>query len=110
MSVDDYFDDLDPPLQDIAIELRRLVFAAIPDAKEALKWSVPTYSVNKNICSIIAHKKQVNLQIFRGAQIKSSNLLEGTGKDMRHLKIFSADDIEKGRVEQCLKQAMELDS
>ncbi len=55
-------------------------------------------------------KKHVNLQLFQGAHIEDSKLLEGTGKDMRHLKYTSVDDIERDTVRKCLKQALKLDS
>jgi hypothetical protein len=110
MNVDEYFDNLDPPMQDISKELRRIALALLPEVKEELKWNVPTYSLSKNICSIMAHKKHVNLQIFQGAHIEDSQLLEGTGKDMRHLKYVSLDEIKKDVVEKCLKQALKIDN
>lgn len=110
MNVDKYFDKLDPPVNDISLELRRLVLETLPEVREELKWNVPTYSMSKNICSIMAHKKHVNLQLFQGAHIEDSNLLEGAGKDMRHLKYFSVDEIEGDIVRKCLKQALKLDS
>jgi hypothetical protein len=110
MNVDEYFDNLDQPIQDISKELRKIVLALLPVVKEELKWNVPTYSLSKNICSIMAHKKHVNLQIFQGAHIEDSRSLEGSGTDMRHLKFVSLDEIEKDVVEKCLKQAVKIDN
>ncbi|MFT5012815.1 MAG: hypothetical protein ACI9HA_001470 [Dinoroseobacter sp.] len=45
---------------------------------EAVKWNVPTYSLNKMFCSIIARSAHVNTQQFNGAQISASSLLEGS--------------------------------
>jgi hypothetical protein len=55
---------------------------------------------------IMAHSKHVNFQIFQGAHIKDAEELEGTGKDMRHLKFTALDEI---NVEKYLEQAVELD-
>jgi hypothetical protein len=84
--------------------------ALLPEVKEELKWNVPTYSLSKNICSIMAHKKHVSFQIFQGAHIEDSQLLVGTGNDMRHLKYVSLDEINKDVIEKCLKQAVKIDN
>ncbi len=109
MNAEGYFDKLDSPLNDIVKELRKIVMNQSSAFKEEMKWNVPTYSINKNICSIMAHKKHVNFQIFRGAHIKDAEELEGTGKDMRHLKFSTLGEIEEAKMEKYLKQAIELD-
>ncbi|MGB0909275.1 MAG: DUF1801 domain-containing protein [Nitrospirales bacterium] len=109
MNVEEYIDSLDSPMKEISSELRRIVTVFSPELKEEVKWSVPTYSINKNICSIIAHKKHVNFQIMQGAHIKDAEELEGTGKDMRHLKFSTLGEVEKTNVQKYLKQAISVD-
>lgn len=109
MNADEYVDALDSPLKEISEELRRIVMSYSENIKEEMKWNVPTYSINKNICSIIAHKKHVNLQIFRGAHIKDARELEGSGKDMRHLKFSTLGDVAQADVGKYLEQAIKLD-
>jgi hypothetical protein len=109
MNAEEYFDQLDSPIKEISMELRRIVLTFSPQLKEELKWNVPTYSMNKSICSIMAHKKHINLQIFQGAHIKDAQQLEGTGKDMRHVKFSTFNDIGGVDVQKYLKQAVELD-
>jgi hypothetical protein len=109
MNTEEYIDKLDSPMKEISKELRRIVVAFSPQLKEEVKWNVPTYSMNKNICSIMAHKKHVNFQIFQGAHVKDSQKLEGTGKDMRHLKFCTLDEVGEADVEEYLKQAVGLD-
>jgi len=109
MSAQEYIDKLDSPLKEIVKELRKIVTNHSSDINEEMKWNVPTYSINKNICSIMAHKKHVNFQIFRGAHIKDVQELEGTGKEMRHLKFFTLNEVEETKVEKYLEQAIELD-
>jgi hypothetical protein len=104
MNAKEYFDKLDSPMQDISKELRRIISALSPRLKEEVKWNVPTYSMKKNICSIIAHKKHVNFQLFQSAHIKDVQNLGGTGKDMRHLKISAIDEIDKANVLKCLNR------
>jgi len=109
MNTEEYIEKLNSPLKEVVKILRKIVTNYSSDIKEEIKWSVPTYSINKNICSIVAHKKHVNFQIFRGAHIKDSQKLEGTGKDMRHLKLSTVGEVEEANVEKYLKQAVELD-
>jgi hypothetical protein len=109
MNTDDYFENLNSPIKEISIELRRIVTTFSPELKEEIKWGVPTYSINKNICSIIAHKRHVNFQIMQGAHIGNIDTLEGTGKDMRHMKFLSLHEINQATVEKCLMQAIALD-
>jgi len=110
VSADNYIESLASPVKEIAIELRSITLSLSASLKEDIKWNVPTYSINSNICSIMAHKNHVNLQIFRGAQIKAADMLEGTGKDMRHIKYASKQDIDREKLERILSQAIALDS
>jgi len=109
MNAEEIIDELDSPMKEISRELRRIVKAISPELKEDVKWNVPTYSKNKNICSIMAHKKHVNFQIFRGAHIKDAQKLEGTGRDMRHLTFSALGEVDGAVVAKYLKQAVELD-
>ena len=96
-------------MKEIVEELRMIVTNHSSDIKEEIKWNVPTYSINKNICSIMAHKNHVNFQIFRGAHITDAQELEGTGKDMRHLKFSTLGEVKDVKVEKYLEQAIVLD-
>jgi hypothetical protein len=110
MNADEYFERLDSPMKEISLKLRAIITAHCSELKEEVKWSVPTYSINKNICSIMPHKKHVNLQLMQGAHLKDAQKLEGTGKDMRHMKFFSLGEVEREKIEWYLKQAIELEN
>ncbi len=77
--VDSYIQSVEDNLKPIVKKLRGAIKDCSEVIKEEMKWSVPTYSINKNICSIMAHKHHVNFQIFQGANLKDSKLLYGTG-------------------------------
>ena len=52
----------------------------------------------------------VNLVFFRGAELDDPDkLLEGTGKGMRHVKIWSAKDIRKRAITDLIRSAVSLD-
>lgn len=109
MDTEQYIGKLDFPLNEIAKELRRIITTFSSVIREEMKWNVPTYSINKNICAIIAHNNHVNFQIFRGAHMLDSLELEGTGKNMRHLKLSTLSEVEETKLVKYLEQAIELD-
>ncbi len=107
--IDSYIESADDNLKPIVIKLRGVIKSISEELKEEIKWNVPTYSIKKNICSIMAHKKHVNLQIFRGAEVKDSEILDGTGKGMRHLKYKKLGDVKTNIVKEIVKQAITVD-
>jgi len=108
--IDSYIESVEADLKPIVSKLRKAIISVSTDLKEDIKWSVPTYSINKNICSIMAHKKHVNLQVFRGAHIEDSDLLSGTGKDMRHIKYENLNDVKVSVIKNVIRQAIIVDS
>lgn len=108
MTVDEYIASLRSPVKEIATELCHSV-RECHDFHEAIKWNVPVFSIKKNICSVIAHRKHVNLQIFEGAHLLDASDLQGTGKDMRHLKFSHVNDIDRNTIQRYLRQAISID-
>lgn len=109
MTVDEYIDALESPLREITEKLRSIIRETDDEIPEQIKWNVPVYSLNRNICSIVAHKKHVNFQLFLGGSLKDAKQLEGTGKDMRHKKYFMESEVKKSDVQRYLNQALELE-
>lgn len=108
MSVDDYIEQLSPDLQRIVVQLRQIITASHTDITEAIKWRAPVYTINTPIAAIIAHRRHVNLQLFRGADISAAPL-QGTGKLMRHLRFTDHKQIDSRMLERVLQQAIKLD-
>lgn len=105
---DEYFDMLEPPMAEVARYLRQLLLELEPGLNEELKWGLPVYGRPENIISVIAHSRWVNLQLFNGAHLPDpENLLGGTGKNMRHVKLHSLEAAQapavKALIEACLK-------
>ena len=94
----------------LAVEQTRdAILKASDSLNEEMKWGSPTYSINKNICSIHVHKEHLNLQFFYGAEIDEDNVLEGTGDNMRHLKILTRTKIDTKLIKKLVKKAIEFD-
>lgn len=75
-------------------ELRRLLHEAVPHVQESLKWSRPVFGTGKDFGYFLANKTYVTLGFNDAKKLDDpKGLLEGTGKDMRHIKIKKVADI-----------------
>lgn len=109
IDVDEYFARFDPLMRELGKELRKIILNAVSDLDEVIKWRMPVYEKNGNVCSIAVHKDHVNLEFFRGIELKDPNqLLQGTGKKMRLFKIKSRDEIKVNSIKSLLNQAVKL--
>ena len=108
-SVDEYIDLLGTPPKDIAVQLRAIVRTHYPHLREDIKWHVPVYSLGTTpIVSIEGFKAHVNLKFFRGAELRDRwNILEGTGKGVRHVKFRSTEDVDEEKIRELIDQALE---
>ena len=87
-----------PEVKRLAKKIHTLAREPIPDADEGIKMAVPCYSINrKHIALIGDYTNHVNLYFPQGAKL-SSELLEGTGKGMRHIKISKEADIKRTEI------------
>ncbi len=61
--------------------------------------------LQKKFCAIAPHAKLVNIQFHEGASLDDvSDLLEGSGKSMRHVKVNSKKDLSR-RLTRLIKRA-----
>lgn len=111
VSVDDWAKGLPREQGAIVQELRRTIKRAAPQAREVVKWSWPWFEVNQPIAAIMIAGDHVNLELYRGSELKSDKVeLEGTGKSMRHIKIFDAGELRGLPIADLIKEAVELDA
>ncbi len=108
--VDQFIQQMAAEQQEIANKLRGLIRKTAKSLKESIKWGYPSFGGKGNVCSIIPYPDHVNLAFFRGAELDDPNeLLEGTGKGMRHVKISSAKDIRRRAITDLIRSAVSLD-
>ena len=60
-TIDEYIALQDEAVQSRLREVRAIIHAAIPDAKERISWSMPTYWKGKNLIHFAASKKHLGL-------------------------------------------------
>ena len=101
-------------LQPIAMRLREVILDLNPDACEVVRlgdrastFGVGPKKMSEGYAYILPHKKWVNLGFYKGALLlDKSNLLEGTGKKLRHIKIHTLEDANKLEIKELLKLAL----
>ncbi|MBI4814127.1 MAG: DUF1801 domain-containing protein [Methanobacterium sp.] len=111
VDVDEYLSKYPDEMAEIALELRKFLLKTVPDLNEVIKWNNLFYELNGPVCAILIHKAHINLEFPRGREIAETGYpLEGTGKNMRHLKIKNPDDIHALNLPEIIKKAIELNS
>ncbi len=91
--------------KEICSSLRRLIFRMFPGIKEEMKFGVPWYGGRFYIAAFGDH---VNLGVsVEGLPVEKLSLFEGEGRLMRHIKLFSEEEVARRRVRAVLKIAAE---
>ncbi|MCY3923781.1 MAG: DUF1801 domain-containing protein [Chloroflexi bacterium] len=112
---DQYIADLDEAERAVALRVRDAVRDAVgsdPNISETTKWSYPAWvyaGKRGNMCSIMGANGYIRLQFFRGAELSAAeSRLEGTGKGMRHLKVWCDEEFPEMVIRQLVSDAIEL--
>ena len=99
----------------LASNARHLIWEIFPEAIEMVDppSRIIAYGVDRTyrglVCAIAPQRKYVNLMFARGVELADAEqLLEGTGKRARHVKIRRAEDVDRAGVRALLEQAVAL--
>lgn len=103
-----YIEKQKSPQKEICQHLRAIIHATFPGITEEMKVGVPCYGVSKeDACGsfyIAALKDHVNLGFsLKGLSKKQQEFFEGSGKTMKHIKVFSVVDIDEEKIIRLLK-------
>ncbi len=118
-TIDDYgtFEDAVAKASDhareLAYQLRKLIVTVMPDVVEVPwpKMRLASYGVgpkkkSEHFCYISAQKDDVNLGFYYGAELPDpEDLLQGTGKVLRHVKIREVKAIRSRALRKLLELA-----
>ncbi len=88
-------------------DLRRIILALGDGIVEEFKWSRPCYSNESGaFCYLHSTKNHATLGFDRGASLLDpSLLLDGTGKNMRHVKLKPGSDANSPEILALIRQA-----
>lgn len=103
MNVDEYIKKQKSSQKEILVRLRKLIVKTAPGIFEEIKMGVPWY---EGKFYLVALKDHVNMGFgYKKMLEKHQNELEGKGKFMRHIKFFSAKDINEDKLKILIKAA-----
>jgi hypothetical protein len=108
MNVDDYIKKQKSPQKEICQRLRTIILTTYPEINEEMKVGVPCYGCTKEeLCGkfyIAALKDHVNLGFsLKGLTKQQQGLFEGSGKTMKHIKVYSLEEIDEKKIIRFLK-------
>ena len=93
------------PQKEIVQKLREMILESAPNIKEEFKMGVPWY---EGKFYLVALKDHVNLGVtMKGLSDEELALFEGKGKMMRHLKFYSLENMDEGKVFKLVKLVAE---
>ena len=109
-AVDDYVVSQNPKLKPVTDAIRALVRKVVPRSREAINpWGVPVFEWNGTLCYLRVGKNHVTFGFPRGAALRdSAKLLEGTGKNLRHVKLREVADVHDANLRQLILEASVL--
>jgi hypothetical protein len=97
-------------LEDVAKGLRRLMKKTVPGMKESVNpWKIPTFESNGPMCFLSIGKNHVTFGFLCGTSLPDpTKLLEGTGKNLRHVKLRTSEDLRKPALKKLIQAAARL--
>jgi hypothetical protein len=109
-AIDLYVARENPALVHVVDALRSLVKKTVPGSPEAINpWGVPIFEWNGPLCYIRVGKTHVTFGFPRGASLKDlGKLLEGAGRNLRHVKIKDVAQTRNPNLKDLLLQAKAL--
>lgn len=102
--------DDNPALQKVVAGLRRLVKTTVPGTRITVNsWGIPTFEAENPFCFYMVGKNHVTFGFHYGTSLDDpGQLLEGTGKNLRHVKLRTAEDLDRPALRELVQTASRL--
>lgn len=106
--VTSYINESPEEQQKIMNKIRELINESVPESTEEFKWSRPVFRSHHDFAYLKKAKAYVTLGFFKFQKIDDKeNKLQGTGKDMRHIKLKTTGDINEEELKEWFKASAE---
>lgn len=94
--VTDYIDNAPVEKKEMMTIVRALIHQNVPGVREEFKWSRPIFKTTKDFAYFLINKNHLTLGFTKDIEKLNAenNILEGTGKTMRHIKLKKTSDID----------------
>ena len=111
-AIDAYVQQRNSALEEVVSAVRRLVKKTVPGAAEAINpWGVPVFELNGTMCFLMVGKYHVTLGFAQGTSLADpARLLEGTGKNLRHVKLKTTGHVSNPHLQNLLIEAAVVSS
>ncbi len=104
-----------PQVKEIAGRLRALIFEVYPEVVEVpwpkqkiVGYGIGPKKMSEHFCYIGVFKKHVNLGFYYGEELPDPRgLLEGTGKNFRHIKVKNSEEVDQPALREILIASLE---
>ena len=98
-------------LREISQGLRELVRGALPEVRERLNpWHIYSFAGRQDFCYLAVSSQHVSLGFIKGTSLRDpGQLLEGTGRNLRHVKFRRPEDLDRTGLRELVAEAMEFD-
>lgn len=106
-----YMKDGNPELKKVVRALRDFVKKTVPGTKETKNsWGIPTFEAPAPFCLYMVARNHVTLGFHHGTSLKDpESLLEGTGKNIRHIKLNTVKDLQQKGLRNLVQEAARLE-
>ena len=99
-----------PSMGQLAERLEGMIRREAPSLHVQQRWGHPWLVGNDLVCLVGAFSHHVGIEFWRGSALPDPDrLLEGTGKNLRHVKVRTAEEADSPRLKRLLRRALELD-
>lgn len=94
--------------KDIMAFIRALIYESVEGVQEEFKWGRPVFRLSKDFAYLKTAKNYVTLGFFDFEKIDDpKGLLEGTGKDMRHIKLKKLAEVDHAMLAEWFRKVSE---
>jgi hypothetical protein len=84
--------------------VRKLVHGTVKDVREEFKWGRPIFATVKDLAYLKSAKTYVTFGFMQASKLEDpEGRLEGTGRDMRHIKLRELGDVDATLLKKWLK-------
>lgn len=99
--VKSYLEHLPSPQKEICEKVRNIILTTFPGLEETFENGVPWYECKYYLAG---QKDHVNVGFsVEGLSEDKKNLFEGKGNFLRHIKLYSLDDVDETKLVELLK-------
>ncbi|MFL5728004.1 MAG: DUF1801 domain-containing protein [Cytophagaceae bacterium] len=104
----DFLEGKPEKMQELFLKVREFIFKNSPGISEKIKWGTPAYfHKDIQIHYLMTNKAHITFGFTLGNHLKDpKNLLEGVGKNFKHVKIREAENLKDKALRALMKEAI----